>query len=129
MQGSSYYQAPEVLKSEGYEKASDVYSFALIVYEIMTGEKPMIEFKDFSSLYNEVVNKEFRPKFKKPINECYRRLIVKCWCQNPSERLSFHDIVEILRDDISFITHEINKKEYYKFIKKDREKMNFSAFQ
>ena len=34
------YMAPEVLMENQSCKSSDVYSFALIVYEIMTNEKP-----------------------------------------------------------------------------------------
>ena len=34
------YMAPEVLMENQSCKSSDVYSFALIVYELMTNEKP-----------------------------------------------------------------------------------------
>ena len=42
IQGSSVYSAPEVIFSGECTKASDVYSFSMIVYEIMTKEKQAV---------------------------------------------------------------------------------------
>ena len=40
LKGTPLFMAPEVLECEEYSKASDVYSFGLIVYEIFMGERP-----------------------------------------------------------------------------------------
>ena len=45
-------------------KASDAYSFALIVYEILTKEKPFNLLKSTNQILIEVVTKSERPKFQ-----------------------------------------------------------------
>lgn len=35
--------APEVIRSEPYDEKSDVYSFAIILNELLTGEYPYIQ--------------------------------------------------------------------------------------
>lgn len=37
--GTSIYSAPEIIAANQFSKSSDVYSFALVVYEILTNEK------------------------------------------------------------------------------------------
>ncbi len=41
--GTPGYMAPEVMKGEKATSASDIYSLGVILYEIVTGEKPMEE--------------------------------------------------------------------------------------
>ena len=36
--------APEVLEDEGYSKAADVYSFAILMHEVYTEKEPFSEF-------------------------------------------------------------------------------------
>ena len=64
IQSSSFYQAPEILSSEEHTKESDVYSFAMVVYEILNSERPFSEINEFTKLYNQVVINQNRPKFK-----------------------------------------------------------------
>ena len=60
-----------------------------------------------------------RPSFNFPIPSFYKNLIENCWCQTPRERITFDEIVSILRNDPSFITSDINQKEYYEYIEND----------
>ncbi|KAK8854393.1 hypothetical protein M9Y10_016955 [Tritrichomonas musculus] len=116
---SSCYQAPEVMNSGEYTKASDVYSFAMITYEIITNDQPFIDFNDFKNLFNEVVIKGARPKFNRQIPNCYSQLIENCWCQNPNERLTFDQIIDILKNESSFITSDIDHREFSRYVDKD----------
>lgn len=36
----SHYSAPEILRGEKFENAADVYSFGMIIWEMLTGSKP-----------------------------------------------------------------------------------------
>lgn len=58
--GTPLYMAPEVLKEELYSEKSDVYAFAIIVYEIFSYETP---FKGLTinGIVNKVVNQGDRP--------------------------------------------------------------------
>ncbi|KAK8845714.1 hypothetical protein M9Y10_020632 [Tritrichomonas musculus] len=118
VQVTPIYASPEVLASKEYTKASDVYSFAMIVYEIITLEKPFGNLKDFQEFYNEIVKKRSRPSFSKPIAPCYKDLIEKCWLQEPNERPTFNEIVDILKQDQAFIIEEVDKEMFLKYVNK-----------
>lgn len=87
------YTAPEILNGQDFIKPSDVYSFAMIVYELITKTKVFSEYKNYLKFLQNVVVGEKRPKIDKSVPLCYKELIEKCWCQNPDERLTFDDIV------------------------------------
>ncbi|KAK8870875.1 hypothetical protein M9Y10_008773 [Tritrichomonas musculus] len=114
------YSAPEILNSEAPSKASDVYSFALIVYELMTKEKPFSHLKTTNEIFFEVVAKSGRPKFpespKEEIPECFREMIEACWSQDPNQRPTFDNIVNALKTDRRFLANEVNEKEFFRYV-------------
>ena len=117
MKATPIYSAPEVLQSNDYTKASDVYAFAFIVYEIMTNKIPFDDIINKNQIFNEVVINKKRPKFDINIPYSYRRLIERCWSQEPNERPSFEVIVYQLKNDDDFITDKISREDYQKYIK------------
>lgn len=115
LMGTPLYMAPEIYKNNVYYSyKSDVYSFAITVYEIMTDEIPYKE----TSMYEQMrkVSSSARPSFSNPIPQCYRNLIEQCWSQNPEDRPSFESIVDLLRNDTSFITESVDAAEYQNYI-------------
>ena len=56
------FVAPEVWERKGCTKSSDVYSFGMIVYEIVSNEKPQQKSKNLTKIMNDVANKGYRPK-------------------------------------------------------------------
>ncbi|KAK8889286.1 hypothetical protein M9Y10_034032 [Tritrichomonas musculus] len=114
--GTPIYSAPEVLEFNTYTESSDVYSFSLVVYELLTNDKPFSEINNISQIYNKIVVKGERPAIKKEIPEKFKKLIEQCWSQDPSLRPKFKDIVYFLKMDNEFITDEINKEDYEKYI-------------
>ncbi|KAK8842485.1 hypothetical protein M9Y10_026074 [Tritrichomonas musculus] len=108
--------APEVLESQIYSKESDVYSFAFIVYEIMTNDVPYSEFKNPFDFIRGVALENQRPKFNKLIPKCYQNLIESCWSTDPEQRPSFDLIVDKLKSDESFIVDGVDRDEYKKYI-------------
>ena len=68
-------------------------------------------------IYQEVVTKGNRPNISNQIPKCYKKMIEKCWCQNPRDRLSFDEIVDNLENDPDFITLDTEKNEYCEYIK------------
>ena len=111
---TSIYIAPELYGNSTYSKEGDVYAFSIIVYEIITNTKP---FNNLS--FNEVLTKVasgFRPEIPSKIPEPYKKLIEKCWSQNPSDRPSFEQIVNCLRDTNEFITGSVKKADYENYI-------------
>ncbi|XP_027127514.1 integrin-linked protein kinase 1-like [Coffea eugenioides] len=91
------YLAPEVDKNEEYDTKVDVFSFALILQEMIEGCPP------FSDKQERLVPKLYvaneRPPFRAPPKlyaHKLRELIEDCWKDNPSERPTFRQIISEL---------------------------------
>ena len=128
VKGNPVYSAPEVLSGNKYLKSSDVYSFGLLVYSIMTNKIPYENISNLHNLFNEICVKSSRPELnEEKIGNSYRQLIEICWSQNCNDRPTFEDIVDILnKEESSFITNKVDKDEYIsykKFI--DQSKIEF----
>lgn len=77
--GTSVWMAPEVLQSENtnsYTFAADVYSFGMVLYEMMTLNQPYCECKAFSSVVK-IISGE-KPPLSDEIIKKYP-LISKLW--------------------------------------------------
>lgn len=94
--GSYRYMAPEVTRHSHYTEKADMYSFALICNEIFTDERPF-EYQIAAVVALEVVKKGMRPSQKKLKNERLRRLIARCWSQEPSERPEWDEVISELK--------------------------------
>ena len=114
IKGTPRYIAPEIWSKYEYTKACDVYSFALILYELMTNDKPFENLNIFTLSLN--VSKGIRPQFKKNIPESYKNLIERCWAQEQDKRPSFDNILNELKTNRNFITESVNEKEFLNYI-------------
>ena len=67
-------------------------------------------------MMTEIVFNGNRPELNESIPKKYKELIEKCWCQDPTHRMTFVEITFLLRTDQEFITEKINKNSYYRYI-------------
>ncbi|CAI2171736.1 9882_t:CDS:2 [Funneliformis geosporum] len=86
------YVAPEIFQLQTCTKASDIYSFGIIMWELMTGRKPFWDRKWDIHLIIEI-HDGIRPPIITDAPEGYIELMQKCWDSNPNERptAKFHD--------------------------------------
>lgn len=105
--GTLNWRAPEVFEArpedeeEGvvgakYTKKADVYSFAMVCYEILTGKIPWDGFVKPNELRSKLM-KGVRPKLPSSCPPGLASFIEKCWHGTPSERPSFPQISRALR--------------------------------
>ncbi|KAK8897652.1 hypothetical protein M9Y10_015615 [Tritrichomonas musculus] len=113
MKGTALYQPREAISYGSQNPKTDVYSFALIVYYIMTS---IVPFSDVRDKFTVKLIDGYRPEFKSPINESYKKFIEECWAQEPNDRPSFDDIVKLLKKP-EFITEKVNKEDYLSYVK------------
>ena len=109
VKGNLKYLAPEVFENLEYSKKSDVFSFSLILYELMTNKKYLEKIENKIEYIQKVYQEKSRPKIDESIPECYKKLIEACWSQDPNDRPSFEDIVTLLKTNTDFITEKVNK--------------------
>lgn len=97
--GTAFFRAPEVLQAlkDGrrpvFTPQTDVYSYAMTCYEILTGNYPLNEVK--ISNYDVVLSGK-RPELPSNLHPKMKDLLNRCWHQDPSMRPTFHKIVEEL---------------------------------
>lgn len=91
--GTKEYMAPEVLTGEPYGLKVDVYSFGILAFEIVTGNRPYPEIEEFSfKILNKIVNGTLRPTFPDDVKSDMKNLLEKCWDSDPANRPSFEEI-------------------------------------
>jgi serine/threonine protein kinase len=95
--GSYRYMAPEVFLHEQYDKSVDVFSFAMVLYEMFEGAAPFEEEAAYDAAQL-VADEDRRPEMKaKTYPLGMQELIRRCWSRNPKERPPFDTIVEELQ--------------------------------
>jgi hypothetical protein len=87
--------APEVSRSDNYAFSADIYSFAILLWEICTLQTAFVEAKCPSSLFSRV-HEGVRPAIRKIGSKRIKDLLQACWHPNPEFRPSFAIIVDQL---------------------------------
>jgi serine/threonine protein kinase len=107
--GSYRYMAPEVFLHEQYDKSVDVFSFAMVLYEMFEGAAPFEEEVAYDAAQL-VADEDRRPEMKaKTYPLGMQELIQRCWSRNPKERPPFDTIVEELQKmEENFPQYEID---------------------
>jgi serine/threonine protein kinase len=113
----SHYQAPECY-DHVYSQSSDVFSFGLILYELLTMQPAFPKSMDVFAATFMIAVKDDRPLIPEFILPSVRELITDCWATNPEERPSFEDIVNRLADMNFKITQNVNSRKLLAFVKK-----------
>ncbi|KAL1828835.1 hypothetical protein DCAR_0208097 [Daucus carota subsp. sativus] len=93
--GSYRYMAPEVFKHRKYDKKVDVYSFAMILYEMLEGDPPLSHHEPYEAA--KYAAEGHRPMFRaKGYTQELRELTEHCWAADMNKRPSFLDILKRL---------------------------------
>jgi len=93
--GTPEWMAPEVLDGRRYSEKADVYSFGIILWELITRELPFSDVDRFQISIAVCVRKQ-RPKLPKNCHPVLARLVTRCWDHSPDKRPNFTEILEEL---------------------------------
>ncbi|CAN0455535.1 unnamed protein product, partial [Hapterophycus canaliculatus] len=96
MAGSKRFMSPEVCNGLPYNEKVDVYSFAIVLWELCALHKP---FKGMSVAdhYREVISGGLRPPLDPRWPAGLRHLLGACWHENPDRRPSIAEVGDFLR--------------------------------
>uniref|UniRef100_UPI00398E7041 mitogen-activated protein kinase kinase kinase 10 n=1 Tax=Pristiophorus japonicus TaxID=55135 RepID=UPI00398E7041 len=86
--GTYAWMAPEVIKLSLFSKSSDVWSFGVLLWELLTGEVPYREIDGLAVAYGVAVNKLTLP-IPSTCPEPFGKLMEDCWSSDAHSRPSF----------------------------------------
>ena len=101
--GTTHWMAPEIMKRLKYEEASDVFSYGMILYEIITGEIPYYGLQP-----NQIIGlvADCRKIVQIPENTSnpyLRKLVIECLKYDTEDRPCFEEIIIYLEKVIDVL--------------------------
>lgn len=100
--GTYRWMAPEVIEHKPYDHKADVFSFGVVVWELLTGKLPYEYLTPLQAAIG-VVQKGLRPTIPKHTHPRLAELLERCWQHDSTLRPDFSEIIEILQQ----ITKEV----------------------
>lgn len=98
VRGTLPWMAPELLNgsSSMVSEKVDVFSFGIVMWELLTGEEPYASMH-YGAIIGGIVNNTLRPPIPKGCDPSWRSLMESCWSADPSMRPTFTEITFGLR--------------------------------
>ncbi|XP_014826974.1 PREDICTED: mitogen-activated protein kinase kinase kinase 9-like isoform X2 [Poecilia mexicana] len=93
--GTYAWMAPEVIRSSTFSKGSDVWSYGVLLWELLTGEVPFRTIDGLAVAYGVAMNKLALP-IPSTCPEPFARLMENCWSTDPHSRPLFTTILDQL---------------------------------
>ncbi len=94
--GTIAWIAPELFQKKFYTEKADVYSYGIILWELVSRKIPFSNVESFTIPI--MVTRGERPSVPKDCPSDWKKLIKACWNQKPTSRPSFKKILAKLRE-------------------------------
>jgi serine/threonine protein kinase len=93
------HTAPEVIRGEKYSEKADVYSFGIIMWQVVTRKEPFGG-RNFMGVTLDVLEGK-RPQVPSDCDKPLKKLMKRCWHATPSKRPSMEDVVSFFDGHLS----------------------------
>uniref|UniRef100_A0A8C6UQQ7 Mitogen-activated protein kinase kinase kinase 7 n=1 Tax=Neogobius melanostomus TaxID=47308 RepID=A0A8C6UQQ7_9GOBI len=90
--GSAAWMAPEVFEGSNYSEKCDVFSWGIILWEVLSRKKPFDEVGGSAFCIMWAVHRGTRPPLIKDLPEPLESLMTRCWDKEPSLRPSMEEV-------------------------------------
>ena len=99
--------APEVIEHSPYNHQADIFSFAIVLWELLTGRVPYADMTPLQAAVG-VVQKGLRPPIPANCPPALATLMQDCWVRNSKDRPSFETLKHRMVD-ITTSWHEVRR--------------------
>jgi serine/threonine protein kinase len=89
-----FLQDTDIHEGVGYSEKCDVYSFAIVLWELLTRKEPFVGMNKPDIIVG--VPQGLRPPIPENCSAPYAQLIADCWMDDPSKRPAFAEILHRL---------------------------------
>ena len=110
--GSAAWMAPEVFEGSRYTEKCDVFSWGVILWEILSRKKPFDEIGGSAYRIMWAVHVGQRPPLIEGCPKPIEDLMTRCWHKSPEERPSMDEVVEIMTMLSQFFNSHLEPVEY-----------------
>ncbi|KAL4585071.1 hypothetical protein LXL04_009685 [Taraxacum kok-saghyz] len=107
--GTYRWMAPEVIEHKPYDHKADVFSFGVVLWELLTGKLPYEYLTPLQAAVG-VVQKGLRPTIPKNTLPKLTELLERCWQQDPTLRPDFTEIIDNLQQIAKEVGEEVEDR-------------------
>ncbi|XP_061931720.1 mitogen-activated protein kinase kinase kinase 7 isoform X2 [Apis cerana] len=118
--GSAAWMAPEVFEGSRYTEKCDVFSWGVILWEILSRKKPFDEIGGSAYRIMWAVHIGQRPPLIEGCPKPLEDLMTRCWHKSPEERPSMDEVVEIMTILSQFFNEHLEPVEYSRNIESEK---------
>ncbi|KAJ3671397.1 hypothetical protein LUZ60_007476 [Juncus effusus] len=94
--GTYRWMAPEVINHLPYDQKADIFSFAIVLWELVTSKIPYDTMTPLQAALG--VRQGLRPIIPENTHPKLSELMQRCWDSSPSKRPSFSDLISELQE-------------------------------
>jgi len=98
--GSPLWMAPEVMMGGETDERRDVYSFGIILWQLLSGESPFQAFFDYNKFKRAICVDGVRPEIPRNASPLLSSLMHACWQPLFQDRPSFTEVIAKLNEAI-----------------------------
>jgi serine/threonine protein kinase len=94
--GTPLWMSPEVLQGKDLNEKVDIYSYGIVLWEMLTGEEPFTDHDSYNAFVQAVCIEKERPPIPEDMHASLSNLLELCWHATPEMRPTFETIIGML---------------------------------